>query len=710
LQSFKEKESNDFDEELSRFLKTVFYKAAFNDGNFKQLTDKIIEIQPDSLTKLLSLRFSAIKHYYKGDFSEALLQLQLALTETIENESIPNWLSLDVAIDIRNIIGIINELNSQFSIDNIGQKFIDENPEALYYPQIDRLVSSYQSNLLKHYFEIRYSSPYTVNLGGIDSLFTPVVQTFCVAFSNGSLIHILMTKKYTTEILFALSSLYNDHDFKAELIRESIINRDKSKLETIDRAYEIGSEMINATDANEIMNSLNNIECVPYRMMSKYLALTYLGYYFDDESYKKHSAELLEYTRQWINDKNRIFNFGDYIYKYLKGNYYRINNDQTIELVLLVFDSGLSRWYDNCMRIMQELDFSMVSPENQKHIMNMFISVIGDKENHSRISWNNAVIAFATSASIDIEKLETALKKHVPDFYENEFCLELLPNSSHDLRRFIEKNVESAKKENETQGVEGKYSGYASNPLETIKNIISLAEIHLDDEIIYKIAEVSVDTMEHQKQLASAKSRATELLIVLHYLYPDKSCWVEIQKILIEKATIFTHGIEMGLFDKYTNNNLRFAYDLLLLSFGQGNEEDDLGYLLTLDSDDTYGIIDALRLLYNLFSHSVESAFSENFLSGCANYAIIMSSANERDIKFYSVKCLIEMTKYENLQKIILQHLSKIMDNGTQIIKTTIVSRVKKIQSKNSEYTDYILKKASVDNNFLVRLVAQNNS
>lgn len=710
-QLYEEKESNDFDEELSCFLMTSFYKEAFDEEKFQHLTDNIIKIQPKSLTQLLSLRFSAIKQYYIGDFQEALQQLKLAMVESVENEEVPNWISLDIAIDIRNVIVTISELNNEIPLENEGQNFINENPELLYYPEIDRLIRDSKSNLLKYYLDFHYSSPYSIGNGDIDSLFTPVAKAFCVAISNGSLIHTAMSKHNVADILFTLSSIYDDHDFIVELIRESIINRDKNKLNKIERVYDIKLEMISSTDVNEIMKDLNNIAPFTHQIMSKYLALTYLGYYCDNDSYELYSIELLKYAKEWIQDSKRICNLWIYIYNFLKENIFRMEHNEVIELILSIFTSGLKRWYNDCMKLLDSIDINKIPPEKQQRIIDIFITIIEDKDSLSVIpNIKNAMISFARKTTIDSSKLKDAIERYMPDYFKNVFSLELLPNESSDHNKYIERYIELATLENKTQGVDSIYKNYTSSPLNTIKNIISLTNAYVSDAIAEKIIRVSLDTLERPTQTISAKLSAVENLMLLCNLYPNNFNLVDLQKILVEKFTIFANGREDGFFNKSSNNNLNFAYQLLLMVLGQGGEDNILEYLLTLDRDNKYDIIDALRSIYNLLANSDINSFSESFLYGCTNYAIVMTSDTEIDVKFYAVKCLIEMTKYERLQKIILQRLSKIMDSGSYKIKIAIVSRIGKIQSVNKEYIDYILKKALVDNNFLVRLSAQKNS
>ena len=62
---------------------------------------------------------------------------------------------------------------------------------------------------------------------------------------------------------------------------------------------------------------------------------------------------------------------------------------------------------------------------------------------------------------------------------------------------------------------------------------------------------------------------------------------------------------------------------------------------------------------------------------------------------------MIELTK-SKYNKIALNELSNLMGNGTVEIKIAIISSIKKMRG-DSSIKDYIIKKATLDNNFLVR-------
>ena len=83
-----------------------------------------------------------------------------------------------------------------------------------------------------------------------------------------------------------------------------------------------------------------------------------------------------------------------------------------------------------------------------------------------------------------------------------------------------------------------------------------------------------------------------------------------------------------------------------------------------------------------------------------------MCNEEEIDIRFWATKCLIQLT-YSTYKKIALYQLTNIMNSGSSELKITIISRLKQISlDDNDEFIEFIINKAKVDNNFLVRKIA----
>lgn len=112
---------------------------------------------------------------------------------------------------------------------------------------------------------------------------------------------------------------------------------------------------------------------------------------------------------------------------------------------------------------------------------------------------------------------------------------------------------------------------------------------------------------------------------------------------------------------------------------------------------------------YLSLSLSLGKSDLDNFpievLSSILQLSISLLENNERDIRFFAVKCLIELT-HSKYQELALKQLSICMDSGSSDIRMAIISRIKQIRD-NSSIRDHIIQKAMTDNHFVVREIAK---
>lgn len=73
--------------------------------------------------------------------------------------------------------------------------------------------------------------------------------------------------------------------------------------------------------------------------------------------------------RIWMDNDNRIINYGMYFFDMLKSNIQRGNNQIILEIILKVFDNQLKRFYDNALEVIQRLDYSNISKKEQEKLM-----------------------------------------------------------------------------------------------------------------------------------------------------------------------------------------------------------------------------------------------------------------------------------------------------------------------------------------------------
>ena len=76
-------------------------------------------------------------------------------------------------------------------------------------------------------------SPYTTNYGGLDQIFAPLANAFCIAEIHGSIVQTEITRDRLISIYSMFCTLYEDHDLLVEYIKLLITNRDAKKLDAV---------------------------------------------------------------------------------------------------------------------------------------------------------------------------------------------------------------------------------------------------------------------------------------------------------------------------------------------------------------------------------------------------------------------------------------------------------------------------------------------
>lgn len=163
----------------------------------------------------------------------------------------------------------------------------------------------------------------------------------------------------------------------------------------------------------------------------------------------------------------------------------------------------------------------------------------------------------------------------------------------------------------------------------------------------------------------------------------------------------------MPTFDNTTISMVVYAMELLREQIRSVNSSKIIEMLYSIDSDDKLEIIRALEGICRFLGPEESPQVSSELLYAFLHYAILRCSHVEKDIRFMASKCLIALTHYSDTQKMALRQLSHLLDHGDHVTKMAIVSRIKQIQDANYEDLHYMLRKASVDANYRVRMLAE---
>ena len=698
---------SDLENNLAEQLNVVLNREAFNSEAFASLKAEVLNAQDPTIKELIEKRLDAQRYYCQADYQKCLALLQDALKIAVESEGIPTWLANDVAIDIRHVFGRIGDLNNQFTIENPGQMFIDESKESVFYPLLDRQVENMQEAIAKRYYSELTASPYSTQYGGLDEMFKDLSSAFCIAQMHGSIIQTIICKDRLISISLMLCTLYDDHDFVIELIRLLVVNQDSKKLDSLIRTYNQSVEIINDTDVKRVLDS---VLCIPdlIRMYkSKYLLLSRFGYYMSEDLYQELYDDLVAFAIDWAQSERPIISLSSFIFDFYRENTHRADLEQTIDFVIAVFETGKARFYPDCFKVLQNIDYSRMSLTGQRKNRSLLTGILSGRVKCSPGNdYLSACTRFCKSATVPYKQIENSIARKHPRYYTDTFELEMSLVRKDDPTKYILQNIADANTRNETQGKGGQYSGYTYEPLDVIYSIISYSDYQVNEAIMTDIIESAIRTLESSGQTVSAKISAIKVIQLLFFKKKSAEIWEKTKQQIIERKETYTSGFEMDFFHKDTISVLIFSYDLLISCFDLGKATQVIEDILCLDQRDSLSIIRCLNILSMHFESGVGSIFNERILEAFLHFSVLMTQHRERDIKYHATKCLVGLTSFENTRDLALAQLSQIMNSGSQHAKIAILVRVGQLDCEDDSFVEQILKKGKADSNYLVRYVA----
>lgn len=689
---------------LSTHIQMVIHKKPFDEEVIDKICDEVIKIQCNEIQELLKMRFNIQKLYYKNMFDKCIIELQKAFEIALTDDNIPIWIANDIAIDIRHLYYKTDELNSKITFDNPGQKRIDNSLEPVFYPYLDRQVYNMYEEVSKHYYKQLTVSPYSTNYGGIEPMFNYLSNAFCVAEIFGSIVQTEITRDRLIRVYSMLCTLYDDHDLLVEYIRLLVVNRNTKELDTIIRANNQTVELMNQNDIQIILDSIDMIFDDTHKTMSKYLIASRLGYYMSSESYDSLCDELLDYAAKWVNDNKRIYNLNKYIFDFLKECKNRAPIERIISFILLCFNKDNEALYDECFKLMSKMDFSDATQNDQNDIKQVLIRLLASKAKFH--SYNEAIIRFCKSSTIEFDDLEAELSRVDAKLYNSDFILELTGERNGDFSSFILEQLESIKAQNKTIVKTGAYFDCGSNGFDIINRIITHYNPDLSEELVESIIDTIIETLGKEGQTVKTKMSALSLLQRLYCKKPRYKRWTNIVKNMRDNASAFSSGVRIDFLEKNNNTNLAFQYDLFLIIFRKDRQESLINSLFSIGPSDSYNVIQTLRLISN-FLIDVNGTFeNETVLLSMLHFCIFMLGHKERDIKHFVTECLIGLTGYEITTGIAVLQISKILNSGTVDEKMTVLKQIDRIKTDDHSLRKQIILKCKSDNHYLVRHLA----
>lgn len=700
------KKTGALDQLCLNFLSVLFEGAALDNYYINDLLGEIKKHQTIKHFEVTRKRYEAIKEYYSGDQIKCFENL-IEAYELSKGGSLPKWLQKDLLIDIRNQEIYLNESKNRVMFDSVYQEELMNSESPLHYPVLDRLNSNFYENLTIESIKDKIRSIGSVSYGNnLQKHIEALAGIFVVSIYNGSLTHIQMLYKRVNDLCFYAASKYSDWHLKLLLLKTAIVKGDKKEIDGSIKVFgELLSKM-NSEDALDVYKFTNNVR-IPYKkFISQLDAFKIVAYFLDDENFAFIWSDLFKEICGWIRDKNSIVAIGNRIFSTIEKIHLRISQDEIIEIISLTLKNKLLRFYNEIFRLIYKcLDLNQVLNEDANNLIQLVIDVIRNHENRKSISYlEPALFALRKNHKDLTEELDNVIKTEMPDFYDNDYRLETTENKLEDLPNFININIEEIKKDNISQGKNGTYYGKLSRPHITIKNILKMGAIEIPDATIDLLLQNSINTILNENQLIETKMDAIDLLI---YLLESRETVKDRNKEYIETIINNKDQITTGhiILSNLSEINLRLPLLFLCYTLGE-NIYSELIEILAIVRDDSFSKRKASETTFNYLASKRLVAKDFQLEQIILQIAIEWCVSLDLDTRWNAVRILFLLIQNPDNNEIISNQLVKLMDTDNVYIKSQILRNIDLLREINLDSYQYIIQKASIDTNFVVRKIA----
>jgi hypothetical protein len=217
----------------------------------------------------------------------------------------------------------------------------------------------------------------------------------------------------------------------------------------------------------------------------------------------------------------------------------------------------------------------------------------------------------------------------------------------------------------------------------------------------------SADTIIRQKQTIREKIDAVDLLIFLIKTYPST---LERNSEIISELLNNKKAIEAGssMLSNLNEVNLRFCALLLYSCLGENIGVEIIEMLAYID-DDRLSQIEASQILLS-FLETNDKALEAQLEAIILQQSIKWCNCPNMEVRLNAVGILFQLLRsyqYKEIPEIVCNQLVKLVDSDNAFIKNTILRKVYILKTIDIATYKYIIQKATLDSNYVVRKVAR---
>lgn len=696
-------QTNEFDLWCSRFLPVVFEGKPITEINIALLLKALEATQTPQFHEAIVKRWEAIQLYYQNQIEEVIIALREALA-IAKNNKLPDWFILDILIDLRNQQAVFYNSKNKYVSKLPEQMEIEESAAPLFYPLIDRSSKTLLEKLIEGLKEETIKSPYTMSWSDLSVYTDELAHIFAIAVYNGSLTHLLGINRLVGNLAYYLCERYGEWSFIKLLLKSAIIEGKKKNIDGITSKYDV-LRYLDADDAKEIMEFSNIVSIDLERLIANAEAFKIVGYYLSDADFAYYSDDLFMRIKLWL-DGNGCISAESHIFDTINNTCYRVSQDSIAKFCIEIFERGFKRYYrETFILLSSSIDLDTMTVDLREQLLGYIVRIIETKDAiQDEDVVKEMLYMLRKKYPAYTDTMDSAVQTFMPEFYLGEYLLETTQNKEADLPQFIDQNISKIKHRNESQGKNGIFSDYADNPYQIIKNIINhnsgitFTNTLLDDAFC-----ASIETILSDKQSTEIKCDAIVLIIFLCQKTPEiiNRNYQQVERLIANK-----HAIEHGaaIISNLTDIPLKISVLFLFECFGHDTVL-DLMNLLPYTDGDVPAQIKVEKTILSYLEADKDKMPTSTMEVVLLQYSLKWSKAENKDVRWYSIKILFELLRNSALSGVIHSQLVDSMDSDTPHIKTLILRQIREHGLSDESVRDYILQKAKIDANFVVRKV-----
>lgn len=702
----EKQQTSELDKWGFNFLRVLFGEKSIADFNTAMMLELFKEKQDSALHDVVKIRWEAIQSYFTGNLSECIKHLEIAL-ETGKKANLPDWVSQDILIDLRNIQWEYAEENNSYSTPS-AQKELDKLDKKVVYPMIDRITNSLSDDYIQGLYKQETESPHTVSLGrNFYKYGKYLASTYIISLYNGSLTHIQLLFDKIKDFVFYLSKRYDEWNYSYSLLKLAVFTGNHKEIEGLQRANSKLLSNLSSDNAEELIKFCSIQPIKHKRIKSKMRAFSTVGYYLSDENYIKYEEDFINIVDDWFDNDKSVVWIGENIINVLSNVSYRMKQDTLAKICCKFFDNHYSRWYTDLFNLFsRRLDLSKMSKPIAEQLISSILSVFDNENEREQIKYAPHFLSTFRNQSIDLtEKLDEAVLKYFPNYYNDNYLLNTTVTPEITYPEFIKKYIDEQKNDNRKQGENGAFFESGTRKLYLIKTILNLSDNNIDyTQIIDLIIQTAVDTLLNPNTALHIKEDAIALLCCISINYPDEfnKNKAAIQRIEDNKE----NALEVSNFPMSGNLDitaLHISYSFLLATMGKDVYSSLIEFLPYIKNK-TATLIHVSGFIAELLD------YKKNYKLSPLEESVLLFNASDwlhssnTDVRWNSIRILFSLSINPDYREIINRIIIDIIESENVFIKNLILTQMSQDDRLKKETREYVYEVCEKDTNYVTRM------